>query len=98
MYDIIISNEGFGKDTVMLNYDMLTEEQQKQFSLRTFQRDITDLIKHEFLAETLQTGVYFVNPTFIFNGDRLALVKEYVLIEPSSSALLQKPEVDSPAK
>lgn len=78
MYDRIISNEGFGKDTIMLNYEMLNEEQQQQFSLRTFQRGITDLIKHEFLAETMQTGVYFVNPTFIFNGDRLALIKEYV--------------------
>lgn len=79
LYDTITSNKGYGKDTIVLNYDMLSEEQQTQFSLRTFQRGITDLIKHEFIAETMQAGVYFVNPTFIFNGDRLALVKEFVL-------------------
>ena len=79
LYDIITSNKGFGKDIVILNYDMLSEEQQSTISLRTFQRGITDLIEHDFLAETFQVGVYFVNPTFIFNGDRLALIKEYVL-------------------
>jgi len=79
LYDIVTADKGYGKDTVMLNYEMLNEEQQKQFSLRTFQRGITDLIAHEFIAETMQSGVYFVNPTFIFNGDRLALVKEFVL-------------------
>lgn len=75
----VTSKKGFGKDTIVLNYDMLTEEEQKNLGRRTFQRGITDLIKHEFIAESLQSGVYFVNPTFIFNGDRLALVKEYVM-------------------
>ena len=60
---------------------MLSDEQQTQLSLRTFQCGITDLLKHEFIAETMQTGVYFVNPTYIFNGDRLALVKEFILTE-----------------
>lgn len=94
VYDKITSNEGFGKDTIMLNYDMLTNEQQEQFSLRTFQRGISDLIDHDFLAETMQTGVYFVNPTFIFNGDRLALVKEYVLTDTrKKSKQLVNPEL-----
>lgn len=79
LYNVITDDKGYGKDMVMLNYDMLSEEQRQQFSLRTFQRGISDLIEHEFIAETMQSGVYFVNPTFIFNGDRLALVKEFVL-------------------
>lgn len=77
VYDKITSNDGFNKDTILLNYEMLTDEEKKEFSIRTFQRGITDLIKHEFLAETMQAGVYFINPAYIFNGDRLAIVNEY---------------------
>lgn len=79
VYDKVTSNEGFNKDTIMLNYEMLSDEERKEFGLRTFQRGITDLIKHEFLAETMQTGVYFINPTFMYNGNRLAIVNEYIM-------------------
>ena len=37
------------------------------------------LIKAEFIAETLVPSYYFINPTYLYNGDRLALVNEYVL-------------------
>ena len=79
VYDKVTSNEGFNKDTIMLNYEMLSDEEKKEFGLRTFQRGITDLIIHEFLAETMQTGVYFINPSYIYNGDRLAIVNEYIM-------------------
>lgn len=79
VYDIVTSNEGFNKDMVMLNYEMLDDDVKKEFSVRTFQRGITDLIKHEFLAKTMQSGVYFINPTYIYNGNRLAIVNEYIM-------------------
>lgn len=84
VYDKVTSNEGFNKDTIMLNYEMLSDDEKAEFGLRTFQRGITDLINHEFLAETLQIGVYFINPTFIYNGNRLAIVNEYIMkpVEP----------------
>lgn len=79
VYDKVTSNEGFNKDTIMLNYEMLSDDEKAEFGLRTFQRGITDLINHEFLAETLQIGVYFINPTYIYNGNRLAIVNEYIM-------------------
>jgi len=78
VYDKVTSDEGFNKDIILLNYDMLSDDEQKEFGLRTFQRGITDLIKHDFLAETMQFGVYFINPTYIYNGDRLAFIQEYI--------------------
>ena len=79
VYNKVTSNEGFNKDIIMLNYEMLSDDEKEKFSLRTFQRGITDLIEHEFLAETMQSGVYFINPTYIYNGNRLAIVNEYIL-------------------
>ena len=79
VYDKVTSNDGFNKDTIMLNYEMLSDDEKAEFGLRTFQRGITDLINHEFLAETLQIGVYFINPTYIYNGNRLAIVNEYIM-------------------
>ena len=79
VYNKVTSNEGFNKDIIMLNYEMLSDDEKKKFSLRTFQRGITDLINLEFLAETMQSGVYFINPTYIYNGNRLAIVNEYIL-------------------
>jgi hypothetical protein len=67
------------KDIVKAYILSLSDEERKEFGLRTFQRGITDLIKHEFLAETMQTGVYFINPTFMYNGNRLAIVNEYIM-------------------
>lgn len=79
VYNKVTGNEGFNKDIIMLNYEMLSDDEKEKFSLRTFQRGITDLIEHEFLAETMQSGVYFINPTYIYNGNRLAIVNEYIL-------------------
>jgi hypothetical protein len=32
-----------------------------------------------FMAESMSTNVYYVNPDFVWNGDRLAFVKDYRL-------------------
>lgn len=85
IYDKVTSDEGYNRDTIILNYEMLEDEEKKMLGLRTFQRGITDLIKHEFLAETMVAGAYFINPTYIYNGNRLALVQEYICPDKSKS-------------
>ncbi|WP_196592571.1 replication/maintenance protein RepL [Pectinatus sottacetonis] len=81
IYNIIILNKQYTKDTILLNYDMLEDEQQATCSRATFYRGLKDLLKKNFIAETLISGVYFINPTYIYNGNRLALVNEYILKE-----------------
>lgn len=38
----------------------------------TFRRGINELEKAQIVAKTLRQGRYFINPNFVFNGDRIA--------------------------
>ena len=40
----------------------------------TFTRGISELIKSNILARCERAGDYFINPNFVFNGDRLLFV------------------------
>lgn len=41
-------------------------------SLATFSRGLAELEKAQIIAKHLRPGWYFINPNFIFNGDRIA--------------------------
>lgn len=45
----------------------------------TFYRGMKELLNHKFIAETETVGKYFVNPDYLWNGDRLAFIKEFRL-------------------
>jgi len=66
-----------GKDNVMLNYYMASE-QIVGLTERTYQRGLRELLEKEFLYRSPSDGVFFVNIRFMFNGDRLAFVKGYM--------------------
>jgi hypothetical protein len=36
-----------------------------------------ELLDKGFVAESFTPGLYFLNPDYMWNGDRLAFVKEY---------------------
>jgi len=63
-----------GKDQVYLSFTGIDE---KTISRRTFSRGMAELIDKQFIAAMPAVGWYWVNPDFIWNGDRLAFVKEY---------------------
>lgn len=44
----------------------------KEFSQRTFARGLTELVKNKIIANAYIPGFYFINPNFVFNGDRIA--------------------------
>jgi hypothetical protein len=46
---------------------------------RTFRRGLRELLEKEFLYRSTSDGVFFVNITYMFNGDRLAFVKTFHL-------------------
>ena len=64
-----------GKDQVYLSFTGIEEE--TKISRATFKRGMAELIDKKFLAAMPAVGWYWVNPDFIWNGDRLAFVKEY---------------------
>lgn len=69
---------GIGKDVVYLSFSEVDQEV-TPLSKPTFMRGMKELLEKHFIAETMTTGKYFINPDYMFNGDRLAFVKEYRL-------------------
>ena len=43
-----------------------------KISLATFKRGLNEMEKAQIIAKTLRQGRYFINPNFMFNGDRIA--------------------------
>lgn len=68
--------ESIGKDQVYISFNLIDQELTKM-SESTYARGMRELIEKEFIAATTMQGVYWLNPSFIFNGDRLAFVQEY---------------------
>lgn len=53
----------------------------KSIAKATFDRGLTELVSKEILYRSTFPNVFFLNVNYMFNGDRLALVKEYRLKE-----------------
>lgn len=62
-------------DSITLD-DFLQAHSGKQpplkLSFATFKRGLTELEGAKIIAKTLRQGIYFINPNFVFNGDRIA--------------------------
>jgi len=75
-----VQSKALAKDEVDLDALILKEftsaHKQKdpplRLSLGTFRRGIAELENAQIVAKTLRQGRYFLNPNFIFNGDRIA--------------------------
>ena len=48
------------------------EDKPLRLSLATFKRGINELERAQVIAKTIRQGRYFINPNFVFNGDRIA--------------------------
>lgn len=75
-----VQKGALSKDEVDLDVLMLTEfietysskEPPLKLSQATFWRGLAELVKAQIIAKTMRQGRYFINPNFIFNGDRIA--------------------------
>jgi Firmicute plasmid replication protein (RepL) len=65
-----------GKDKIYLHHKNI-DKNEATISERTFRRGLAELLDKKFIALTPTIGWYWVNPDFVWNGDRLAFVKEY---------------------
>lgn len=68
--------KNIGKDKIYMGYGQLDHDI-TPMSEATFNRGMKELVEKAFLAATPSIGWYWLNPDFIWNGDRLAFVKEY---------------------
>jgi hypothetical protein len=65
-----------GKDRVYMNFSALCQDV-TPMSEATFNRGMKELVEKAFVAATPTVGWYWINPDYLWNGDRLAFVKEY---------------------
>lgn len=76
----VVQKGALSKDEIDLDVLMLQEfteahsdkEPPLKLSQATFWRGLAELVKAQIIAKTMRQGRYFINPNFIFNGDRIA--------------------------
>jgi hypothetical protein len=76
LYFIIKENPG--KDRVFMSFFQVNQLI-TPMSVATYRRGTKELIDCEFIAATIDENMYWINPSYFFNGDRLAFVKMYYL-------------------
>lgn len=95
VYGQLYGKEGKNKTEIVLNYELLSESERKLFSKRTFERGVIELLQANFIAESVVASYYFINTAYLFNGDRLAMVKEYVLKKQQQFEVIEAEASDS---
>lgn len=76
LYREISGRDSKDKGTVTLNY-FLALEWKPDLTRRTYERGLAELLDKEFLFRSIAQDTYFVNVRFMFNGDRMVLLKSY---------------------
>ena len=56
----------------LVREEFIAVQPNKEYSQRTFARGLTELVKNKIIANAYIPGFYFINPNFVFNGDRIA--------------------------
>lgn len=75
-----VQAKGLSKDEVPLDVLVLDEFMEAhadknpplRLSPATFLRGLAELVRAQIIAKTMRQGWYFINPNFVFNGDRVA--------------------------
>ena len=65
-----------GKDKVYLSYSAIDHDV-APMSIATYTRGMRELMDKGFIAPSTVQGWYYINPDYMWNGDRLAFVKEF---------------------
>ena len=68
--------ESIGKDFLYLSF-IEVDQRATPMSKATFMKGMKELIVKGFIAESMVQNKYYLNPDYMWNGDRLAFVKEY---------------------
>jgi len=76
----VVQHKAISKDEVDLDALILEDfteahaddKKPLKLSMATFKRGMNELEKAQIIAKTMRKGRYFINPNFMFNGDRIA--------------------------
>jgi hypothetical protein len=68
--------KSIGKDKIYMSFGVV-DQAATPMGFATYKRGMHELISKGFLAATPLQGWYWLNPDYLWNGDRLAFVKTY---------------------
>jgi hypothetical protein len=68
--------EAIGQDKIYMAFASV-DQALTPMSNATYDRGMRELLEKGFIAATPSQGMYWLNPSFVWNSDRLAFVKEY---------------------
>lgn len=66
-----------GKDKIYLNFSTIEKDKIK-ISKTTFYEGLNELVEKKFLAPAEATHWFWLNPDYLWNGDRLTFVQTYI--------------------
>jgi hypothetical protein len=82
--------KNMNKDQVFISYSKV-DQTTNPMSETTYTRGMKELVAKEFLAASPVQGWFWINPSYLWNGDRLAFVREYrkkgAAVDPRQQAL-----------
>lgn len=71
-----VQHTAIQRDVVALDQvafdEFMRSNETLRMTLRTFQRGLSELESNKIIAKTMRKGFYYINPNFVFNGDRVA--------------------------
>lgn len=92
-----IQNE-IGKDLVLLDQytlkDFLEVNPELSMSLPTFKRGLGELVRCQILAMNERKSFYYINPNFVFNGDRVAFTTVLEVEKATNSQKQTEKQID----
>lgn len=74
MYQLV--QESVGRDRIYISFSSI-DQALTPMSEATYTRGMRELVEKKFIAATTSQGLFWLNPSYVWNGDRLAFVKEY---------------------
>lgn len=90
-----VQRNALAKDEVPLDSlifeEFIEAHQTVKMSVATFLRGLSELVRAQIIAKTMRRGWYYINPNFIFNGDRIAFT---TLIERKKSEIRDTKTID----
>jgi len=77
LFEYIMKNIKFDSDKICITVDIIKSD--KSMAKSTIYRAIDQLLDKKVIAKADMPGCYYINPKIAFKGDRITLVKQYVL-------------------
>lgn len=92
-----VQNEAIHEDKIYLSLNMAQEfyeSQGSQISKASYFRGMKELVEKLFIAEAIDTNMYFINPKLFFNGDRVEFITKFYVEDEKPKE--EKPKIEEP--